>query len=212
MRATGSSLQLAREYPLESPRFAGGSGDPDNRCGFDDQGHLLVIELCDRHICRRNGFAAERGIADVAGDADDPSRHDGAGQIVLAEKQLLANRIAVRKELARERLVDDHDTGRVEPVVARKGPAPDQWYPQRVEELRRDCPPGAYRVKRPVERPARHDERQKALILERHAAEAGRGGRHARLPAHAVDALVHDSGNPGGGGESGLRQRRAQAE
>ncbi len=115
-------------------------------------------------------------IANVGGDRNDLS--DGVVSVFRAkastDQQSFAERIAVRPEALRHRLVDDRDAGRSGVVAWRKRAAAQDRNPQRLEITGGDEGPPGERVEGSSQRPAQDDERKLPDGFERNAARRAR--------------------------------------
>ena len=123
----------------------------------------------------------------------------------------IRQRIAVRPEPLRHRLVDDRHAGRAARVLVREGAAADDRNLEGAEVGRRDRREAAAAVKRPVERAPFDDERQAEAALQRHAA-GGAGDLDAGQGVQPLGAVPHQLRHRGRLREPRAPQRHAHRQ
>ena len=161
----------------EAVRFAARPDDPRDRRDADVERIQGIRHLPIGNVHVRLRIVVQSAITHVGCDADDLAL-PLFGQLLhdtRADHDPIVQRIAVLPELARHRLVDDHDR-RCEAVIAiRECPATFDRDLEDVEVSRRDSEPCTAAMEGSLLERASHDPEWQAIAtLERHA--TGRGG------------------------------------
>ena len=148
---------------------------------------MRVRELRPWHVHDRLRIPVEASVTHITRDADDlPPGELHSRAEPFADRDPVGQRITVRPEPLRHRLIDDRHAGRAACVLIGEGAAPQDWNPERAEIGRRDRSEPAAAMERAVERTSLDDDRQPEATLERHAA-CRAGDLHAHDVGRGVD-------------------------